>query len=242
MPSLDPEPEPSRPSRLFQFLFKSKKRQDLPQPPRLDLITKPLDDDDFLPKESTIENIKKHFEKTNKDWIWIGTKENPIHLITRELLFSDLNLSLNDARQNACLLPETLNCQSALVRMRQDNSDVALLLDEIGHPTGHITLHDILDAWLSPTANVKTEDLDLNNLNATTPLKDVFHLLGRSVQKLEAQTIGGWVLKHIGRMPARGETLQKDGLEIQIIDTSPRHIKRLKITPSQRPKNNEITQ
>jgi CBS domain containing-hemolysin-like protein len=129
--------------------------------------------------------------------------------------------------------------------MRQDNADMAILVDEVGHATGHVTLHDVLDAWLAPTPDVTREDLDLTNLAGTTPIKDVFHLLGRSlqdIQDLDVQTIGGWVLKHIGRMPARGETLQQDGLEIYVMDTSPRHIKRLKITPCSGPLNKEHSQ
>lgn len=174
----------------------------------------------------------------------MGKRENPKYLITREQLFFEPQRSFNDICENVCLLPETLNCQAALVRMRQDNADIALLVDEVGHPTGHVTLHDVLDAWLAPTCDVTSKDLDLTNLAGTTPIKDVFHLLGRNlqdIQDLDVQTIGGWVLKHIGRMPARGETLEHDGLEIYVKDTSPRHIKRLKITPRSVPLNKENT-
>jgi hypothetical protein len=53
----------------------------------------------------------------------------------------------------------------------------------------------------------------------------------------EVQTLGGYLVTHVGRLPVRGEVISGPGnFEIEVLDADPRRVKRLRIaTHKERP-------
>jgi hypothetical protein len=53
----------------------------------------------------------------------------------------------------------------------------------------------------------------------------------------EVQTLGGYLVSHVGRLPVRGEVISGPGnFEIEVLDADPRRVKRLRIaTRKERP-------
>ena len=47
----------------------------------------------------------------------------------------------------------------------------------------------------------------------------------------EYQTLGGLALKHLGRLPAKGDTLELGGWRLEVTDVSERRIGRVLLTP-----------
>jgi Mg2+/Co2+ transporter CorC len=47
----------------------------------------------------------------------------------------------------------------------------------------------------------------------------------------EVETLGGYLVTHVGRLPVRGEVISGPGnFEIEVLDADPRRVKRLRIT------------
>jgi hypothetical protein len=53
----------------------------------------------------------------------------------------------------------------------------------------------------------------------------------------EVQTLGGYLVSHVGRLPVRGEVISGPGnFEVEVLDADPRRVKRLRIaTRKERP-------
>jgi len=53
----------------------------------------------------------------------------------------------------------------------------------------------------------------------------------------EVETLGGYLVTHVGRLPVRGEVISGPGnYEIEVLDADPRRVKRLRIgTRKERP-------
>jgi len=53
----------------------------------------------------------------------------------------------------------------------------------------------------------------------------------------EVETLGGYLVTHVGRLPVRGEVISGPGnFEIEVLDADPRRVKRLRIaTRKERP-------
>ena len=47
----------------------------------------------------------------------------------------------------------------------------------------------------------------------------------------EVETLGGYLVTHVGRLPVRGEVISGPGnFEIEVLDADPRRVKRLRVT------------
>jgi hypothetical protein len=53
----------------------------------------------------------------------------------------------------------------------------------------------------------------------------------------EVETLGGYLVSHVGRLPVRGEVISGPGnYEVEVLDADPRRVKRLRIaTRKERP-------
>jgi CBS domain containing-hemolysin-like protein len=77
--------------------------------------------------------------------------------------------------------------------------------------------------------------------DARASLDDVRSVIGEDFVTGEAgeevETLGGYLVTHVGRLPVRGEVISGPGnFEIEVLDADPRRVKRLRIaTRKERP-------
>jgi CBS domain containing-hemolysin-like protein len=77
--------------------------------------------------------------------------------------------------------------------------------------------------------------------DARARLDDVRSVIGEEFVTGEAgeevETLGGYLVTHVGRLPVRGEVISGPGsFEIEVLDADPRRVKRLRIaTRKERP-------
>lgn len=140
-------------------------------------------------------------------------------------------------------VPATLPASSLLETFQQSTKHLALVLDEYGGISGLVTLHDLMEAIVGdlptpgdltrPTA-LKTEDgkwlvdgmLDTEGFEELVP---AFHL--PPVAERDYQTIAGFVMKHLGRIPAEGEIFEHGNYRVQILDLDGYRIDKLLFMP-----------
>ena len=72
---------------------------------------------------------------------------------------------------------------------------------------------------------VRTEALDAGT--TTDVLKDLF---GYEIESDDFDTVGGFVIHRLGRLPSVGDEVQADGLSLRVLSMSGRRIRRLRIT------------
>ena len=141
-------------------------------------------------------------------------------------------------------VPPSMPIGVLLQRMQTERIHMALVIDEYGGVDGLVTIEDLVEqvfgdiddehdetskepAWL-------TEKPGVYVCRAKAPLNEFEALIGRKLVDDEGDeeidTLGGLVFVLTGRVPARGEVISHPaGLEIEIVDADPRHVKRLRI-------------
>lgn len=140
-------------------------------------------------------------------------------------------------------VPATQMATSLLETFQKSANTVILVLDEFGGITGLVTLHDLMEAIVGdlpspgdhtrPTA-LRTEDgkwlvdgmLDTEGFEELIPACVLPSAAGR-----DYQTIAGFVMKHLGRMPAEGESFDYSGYRVQVIDLDGFRIDKLLFMP-----------
>jgi len=149
------------------------------------------------------------------------------------------HVSLRGLLKPVEFIPESLSLLVALDRMRRDEVPLAVVVDEYGGTSGIITITDILGAVVGhlasepdePPEAVEREDgsFSVDGRASLTRLEEVLGLAGLQ-DNTAHQTLAGFLLHRMGRIPAVGESIEWGGFRFEVIDMDARRIDRVLIT------------
>ena len=104
-----------------------------------------------------------------------------------------------------------------LIEMREASINIIIVLDEYGATSGMITMEDILEEIVGEIRDEydKDETDDIQKLrrkneyliDGSTNLMDVNEELGTDLESEEYDTIGGFMIEYLDRLPKTGETI-----------------------------------
>ena len=141
-------------------------------------------------------------------------------------------------------VPPSMPAIDLLAQMQATRIHLALVVDEYGGTDGLVSIEDIVEQIVGeiddehdsdePPAIVKQPDNSFI-ADARAPLEDVTSLVGEQFNVGEdgedVDTLGGYLVKQVGRLPLRGEVISGPGpFEIEVLDADPRRVKRLRIS------------
>jgi CBS domain containing-hemolysin-like protein len=157
----------------------------------------------------------------------------------------DLALPLADADiiRKLLYVPPSMRAIDLLAQMQASRIHLALVVDEYGGTDGLVSIEDIVEQIVGeiddehdsdePPAIVRQADHSFI-ADARASLDDVRSVIGDEFVIGEAgegvETLGGYLVNHVGRLPVRGELISGPGnFEVEVLDADPRRVKRLRI-------------
>ena len=157
----------------------------------------------------------------------------------------DLALPLNEANiiRKLLYVPPSMPAIDLLAQMQATRIHLALVVDEDGGTDGLVSIDDIVEHFVGeiddehdgdePPSIVRQADNSFI-ADARANLEDVRAMIGDAFETGEAgedvDTLGGFLVTHVGRLPVRGEVISGPGpFEIEVLDADPRRVKRLRI-------------
>jgi len=157
----------------------------------------------------------------------------------------DLALPLADANiiRKLLYVPPSMRAIDLLVQMQASRIHLALVVDEYGGTDGLVSIEDLVEQIVGeiddehdsdePPAIVRQADNSFI-ADARASLEDVRAVIGEEFVTGEAgeevQTLGGYLVSHVGRLPVRGEVISGPAnFEVEVLDADPRRVKRLRI-------------
>lgn len=66
-------------------------------------------------------------------------------------------------------------------------------------------------------------------------IDEIRERLGVEIEPEGFETVGGYVLTRVGRVPAVGETFELDGLDVQVVEAERRRIHKVRFKRSETP-------
>jgi putative hemolysin len=152
--------------------------------------------------------------------------------------------SADDARPIAGLLrpavfvPETKRVPELLEQFQRHQTQCAIVVDEYGGTAGLVTIEDLLEEIVGEIRDeydVEAEPIvDEGNgryvVSGKANIDEVAHRLGVEIERDGFETVGGYLLARVGRVPAVGEQLQLDGLSIEVIEVERRRINKVRMS------------
>ena len=157
----------------------------------------------------------------------------------------DLALPLSETNiiRKLLFVPPSMRAIDLLAQMQASRIHLALVVDEYGGTDGLVSIEDIVEQIVGeiddehdsdePPAIMRQADNSFI-ADARASLDDVRSVIGEDFVTGEAgeevETLGGYLVSHVGRLPVRGEVISGPGnFEIEVLDADPRRVKRLRI-------------
>ena len=171
-----------------------------------------------------------------------GSSDNIVGFVhVRDLLAPDSARNASrvaDLARPVIFLPETKIVLSALSEMRRDSFHLAIVLDEYGGTAGIVTLEDLLeevigdirdeyDVARARVTRLRNGDLELDGL---INLEDFHEETGVELTDGPYETLAGYIMAVLGRVPAIGDQVAFDGLRLTVHAMDGRRISRVRLS------------
>ena len=171
-----------------------------------------------------------------------GSSDNIVGFVHVRDLFApdaaDRAARVADLARPVMYLPETKHVLSALSEMRRDSFHLAIVLDEYGGTAGIVTLEDLVeevigdirdeyDVARARVTRLRNGDLELDGL---INLADFREETGVELTDGPYETLAGYIMARLGRVPRVGDQVTFDGLGLTVHAMDGRRIARVRLT------------
>jgi CBS domain containing-hemolysin-like protein len=145
--------------------------------------------------------------------------------------------SIGSLLRPALVVPETKRVPELLKMFQRQQQQCAIVVDEYGGTAGLVTVEDLVEEIVGEIRDeydVESEPVvdEGNGSFLFSGKVDIDHVVERLKVPIEREgfeTVGGFLLSHIGRVPAVGERFDIDGLSVEVLDAERRRINKVRI-------------
>jgi magnesium and cobalt transporter len=141
---------------------------------------------------------------------------------------------LRDMLRPAVFIPESKRLNVLLKDFRRNRNHMAIVVNEYGGFAGIVTIEDVLEQIVGEIEDEYDFDDAEDNIlldadgryrvKAQTEISDFNEAFGTDFSDEEYDTVGGIVLKALGRLPKRGEEVDLPGLRFRVLRADSRRL------------------
>lgn len=209
--------------------------------PRPDIVWLDLDDSSEVNRYKIINSSHSRFPVSQ------GEIDNVLGVLQVNTLLSQClaghPLDLTSSLRSPVFVPESTRVLKVLELFKQSGPHLALVVDEYGIIQGLVTLNDILEAIIGDIPSVDDTDeaqavqredgswlVDgMLPVEEFRQLFDIEELPGE--QRGNYHTLGGFVITHLGRIPAAADCFQWGGLRFEVMDMDGNRVDKVLVMP-----------
>ena len=155
----------------------------------------------------------------------------------KDLLLADLKSGrqLKEIARPPLFVPETAFGSRALEILKEAKREMVLVVDEFGVVQGLLTLADILEEIVGafegePQATQRQDgSWLLDGMLQNDEFKEIFNLR-RLPDEEEYETLGGFVMLHMGRIPQAADIFEWNGLRFEVMDMDGKRVDKILVT------------
>jgi CBS domain containing-hemolysin-like protein len=174
--------------------------------------------------------------------VFENTIDNIIGLLyAKDLLKSwgdaDDELQIRSLMRQPYFIPETKNLEVLLQEFKRRRVHLAIVIDEYGGTSGLITIEDLLEQIVGDIQDEYDKEEALFTINpdgsitadARMPVEELEEQFGIDIERDKFDSVGGLIFHLIGKIPAIGDVVDCEGLQLTVIDADERKIKKVLI-------------
>jgi putative hemolysin len=146
----------------------------------------------------------------------------------KDVILAERNTPLKNYMRPAVFVPENNSPYQMMEKFRQTKIHSAFIVDEYGTLQGMITLNDILEAIVGDLPEENDDDFEITErkdgsflIDAQLPFYDFLARFDKEDwmdDEQEYDTLGGFIIHHLERIPITGDTLEWRDFYFEIVD------------------------
>jgi len=202
--------------------------------PRTDII--------YLDINDTVEEIRTKIAES--EFSRFPVRQDSLDTIlgivkARDLLVRSLGneeIRLKDLLKPAFFIPETMFASRALEIFKEKGTELLLVIDEFGGLQGMLTINDVLEEIVGqiemeePQATQRQDgSWLLDGMLEVDEFKEIFKLKILPHED-EYETLSGFVMVSLGRVPQSADQFEWNGLRFEVIDMDGRRVDKVLVT------------
>jgi putative hemolysin len=156
--------------------------------------------------------------------------------------------TVGDLAREVKRLPGTAGVLKALSEMRRENQHLAIVVDEYGGTDGIVTLEDLIEEVIGEIYDEYDEEVAPDGkqppggpreVDGLLNLDDFAEVTGLQLPDGPYETVAGYVLAELGRLPQVGDTVEVEGRTLTVVELDGRRISRILVSPPPEPTDDE---
>jgi putative hemolysin len=171
--------------------------------------------------------------------VFSKTMDNLLGIVrTRDLLLQRVKgepFQIQQASQQILYIPETTNLLTALERFKDNQTEIAVVIDEYGGVLGLVSIFDILESIVDDVVAVpgdieadaiRREDGSwlFDGLLQIDDLKEILDLAEIPEEDGRYDTLNGMVMAVLGHIPTSGDHFEWEGYQFEVVDMDGRRV------------------
>ncbi len=198
-----------------------------------------IKDSDKVLTDTILENQYSYFPVSD------GELDNIIGVLRTDSFLAETiekrgrKLDLKSLLHKPLLIPENKKVLDALELFKRMRIHLGIIIDEYGNVQGILTLTDILESIVGDIPDINEQEDSkilrrnkntwfVDGLVSTVDFKEYFQLQELPEEEEELyNTIGGFVMNELGRVPVTGDKVEVDGYSLEVADMDGNRVDKL---------------
>lgn len=209
--------------------------------PRTEIVWLDIDDSQEQIRREIIDSTYSRFP------VCQGSLDNLLGLMhVKDLLpsaWAGQPVDLKASLQNPLVVPESTRALKVLELFKESGAQTAFVVDEYGSLQGLVTLTDILEAIVGDIPSidepaeaqaVQREDGSwlIDGMLPIDEFKDMFQIPSLpGEERGDYQTLGGFVMMHLARIPATADQFEWGPLRFEVVDMDGNRVDKVLVAP-----------
>ncbi|MDP8299510.1 MAG: hemolysin family protein [Candidatus Tantalella remota] len=203
-----------------------------------DIMTPRIDMDALditLSREEITEQIKE--SQYSRYPVYVHTLDNIVGLIHSKDFLLNPNVPIKSVIRKPYFAPESMKVDDLLQELQKNHTHMAVITDEYGVTSGLVTIEDIMEEIVGEirdeldfeSPNIHMVDQKKYEVSGQTHIDEVNEEIGLEIETEEVDTIGGYVILVIGKIPQSGDSIKIGDFTVTVEDVSKNRITSLTI-------------
>jgi CBS domain containing-hemolysin-like protein len=146
-------------------------------------------------------------------------------------------LPVRELAREPLVVPGSLPLTRLLREFQSRRIHLAIVVDEYGGTDGLVTLEDVLEELVGEIVDETDVAKDpITRISRTeimargdADLREINHYFNTALPQLEHRSLNGYLLEELGRVPEPGESLERDGIIIEVVEATETQVTRARL-------------
>lgn len=199
--------------------------------PRIDIVALDL----TMDRDDLIREIKE--SQNSRLPAYVHTLDNIVGIIHAKDFLLDTRAPIKNLIKRPFFAPESMRIDDLLQELQKRHMHMAVVTDEYGVTSGVVTIEDILeeivgeirDEFDLEVPKIRKIDQKSYEVSGQAHIDQVNEEIGLDIETDEVDTIGGYIILQMGKIPQGGDRIEIDGFTVTVDDVSKNRITSLTI-------------